>query len=162
MNEIIHGQVNGDGDDARNEAASPPLEQSLEQRIATSLANTNAGSTDLAELIVSVEQAIVSAEQPLADTRTRLLDLIGVPDPSEAREQLIVTELARDRLRAILPRLRDKLQACLASEHAARWAEDYRRVKAKVEEAAREFAEIYSDAVADLIAIFAVAAALDK
>lgn len=134
---------------------------SLEQKIIATLGNTNAGSQELAELIEEVEQAAAAADQAVATGRREALDLVACPDPEAAHQRTVIYQLGGDRLRTAIPKLRDKLSIALAAEARDRWSADYRKVKAKVEEAALLFKDFQYHAET-ITAMFGLASAVDK
>jgi hypothetical protein len=115
--------------------------QPLEQRIVSILANANAGSESLAELIEEVETAARACVETAEAERTKSLDLVQCPDPRQARERVAAAELAGDRLSTQLPKLRDRYTAALATERRDRWESDFK----KVEEAANKLRQEYKD-----------------
>jgi hypothetical protein len=137
---------------------SPPT---LEQRIVSILANANAGSEALAELIEEVEIAARACVETAEVERTRSLDLVQCPDPHQARERIAAAELAGDRLRTQLPKLRGKLSTALMAESRERWFADYRRVRQQLDEAVALF-ETYSEHAQAIVQMFALAEQVDK
>jgi hypothetical protein len=129
---------------------------SIEQTIVTMLANNNAGSEALADCIRQVEAAAVAADATAKEERAAGLDLVKRPNPKEAHDAVVAAEMTRDRLKANLPKLRDKLAIALAVEQRDRWWESYRKVRQQRDEAAKLF-ERYP-ALADEIAALLVAA----
>jgi hypothetical protein len=65
-----------------------------------------------------------------------------------------VAELTRDRYRAALPRLRDRLAHRLADEREQRWAALSVRLQADIDNLAEEFRVIYPVAVENLLSLF--------
>jgi uncharacterized protein YukE len=133
----------------------------LEQRIVGILANANAGSEALAELIEEVETTARAFVETAEAERTRSLDLVQCPDPREARERIAAAELSGDRLRTQLPKLREKLSAALRSEAHERWLSDFTRVRQQLSDAASLFADYrqHTEAIAQM---FATAEQVDK
>jgi hypothetical protein len=82
-------------------------------------------------------------------------------DITAAQQAVALAQLSRDRLQAVLPKLRDRLSAVLNTEAHDHWREDYRRVKAQRDQAANVFAE-YPELATRLIEIFRAAQAVDK
>jgi hypothetical protein len=114
---------------------------SLESRIAAALrADASLSAADLGALIGEVELAATAAAATVVAERERSLD-ISI-DPATAHEKVLIAELRRDRLKAALPRLQQRLAAAVAQESALRWDARYRRVAALVEEAAEKSAPI--------------------
>jgi hypothetical protein len=74
---------------------------------------------------------------------------------------VLIAELRRDRLHAVLPRLQQRLAAAVAQENALRWDARYRRVAAMAEEAAEKF-RAYPRLAAELVELMNLAAALDR
>jgi hypothetical protein len=134
---------------------------SLEQRIAAALGNLNIGSAELSELIIEVKGAAACADQTVVDARDQALDPVLSPDAKAAREAMEAAEFDRDRLRTVLPRLRERLSEALNNEKRDRWLEDFRRVKVQRDQAADKFAE-YPELAARLGEIFRMAQAVDK
>jgi hypothetical protein len=132
----------------------------LEQQIAAALhADASLSAADLKTLIGEVEVAAAAAAQTAVQERDRALD-IGT-DPATAHERVLVAELSRDRLKAVLPRLQQKLCEAQRREEAERWDADYRRVAAKVAAAAERFAR-YPRLLGELLEIIQLAAAVDR
>jgi hypothetical protein len=137
---------------------TPPT---LEQRIVSILANANAGSETIAELIVEVETAAQVFVETAEAERARSLDLVQCADPHQARDRIAAAELAGDRLQSALPKLRDKLSATLAGESHERWLADYRRVGQKRDETAALF-KTYPEHAEAIVHMFAAAAEVDR
>ncbi len=133
----------------------------LEPRIASALGNPNIGSAELSELISEVEGAAASAAELAAREHDTALDLTASSDIAAAEQAVAHARLSRDRLQAVLPKLRERLSAALNSEQHDRWLEDYKRVKAKLDEAADMFAE-YPELAARLVEIFRTARTVDR
>src|SRR5690349_12448919 len=93
---------------------------SLEDRIRQCLANDNAGSEEVQELIGAVEQAAEQAEQAAAVAREEALDL-SVSDLTKISEAITLNELTARRYQAALPKLRAILGAALDAEARQRW-----------------------------------------
>jgi hypothetical protein len=132
----------------------------LEQRIVGALANENAGSTELSELIIEVKAAVSAADQTAQDAHEQALDLTS-SDIAAAEQAMAVAQLSGDRLHNALPRLQMKLSTALSAEQRDHWLEDFKRVKAKLDEAADMFAE-YPELAARLVEIFRTAQAVDR
>jgi hypothetical protein len=128
------------------------VSDNLEKRIAAALANGNAGSEELAELVWEVEAAIVVAEQNAKTEYQRTFDLTYGVEISKASADLRIAEVVRDRLNAGLPKLRDKLAEATAREVRERWHADADRVEARVKEAAQRYIH-YPVLIAQLIDI---------
>jgi hypothetical protein len=135
---------------------------SIEQKISSALANPNIGSTDLIELIAEVAEAADAAEKSAAAEKEKALDLIASPDGRKAHETLVAAELIRDRLKTILPKLRNRLTEALATERHARWLTDYQRAEKLRDQAAQKFARHYPELLDNLVALFHEAEEVDK
>lgn len=131
----------------------------IEQRIVAALANENAGSDALTELIRETEQAAQTFEQTANQERAKALDLSS--DPKAAHERVVDAEISRDRLNTALPKLRDKLTEALAKEANDRWWSNHKRVKEKLDEAVTLF-KTYGEHAEAISNLFALAANVDK
>jgi hypothetical protein len=85
------------------------MTDALEKRIAAVLANGNAGSAELLELIAAVEAAALDADAVARVEHEKANDLIAAPDVKSAHDAVVISELRRDRLRSVLPRLQQRL-----------------------------------------------------
>ena len=139
---------------------SNPL--ALEQRIAAALTPTDITSTDLAALIVEVEAAAQAAAENATKTREEALDPATVIDAAKVGASVATAELTRDRLRAALPRLQERLKQAREREYAECWLNDYAAVKVRRDAAAQQLRERYPTIVAELVASMADIAATDK
>ncbi len=128
--------------------------QTLEQKIAAALANANIGSADLTELVAEVEAALTTAEAAVKQEREQAIDLTVSPDATEAHQRVVATQLAYDRLKAVLPRLKARLSEAIADEIDARWRSRAGRVEEKANEAAAAFAEQYPKHTQALLDLF--------
>jgi hypothetical protein len=99
------------------------------------LAHANAGSEAIMELLSEVEAAVTLAELNIEAERAKAIDLVQSPDPKTAHERVVGAELVRDRLRAVMPKLRDRLSAVLREEAHERWLSDFSRVRQQLDEA---------------------------
>lgn len=59
-----------------------------------------------------------------------------------------------ERLRTVVPKLRQRLREVEAAEYAARWEPDYKQVEAKRNELAQELASTYPKVVEQIIDLF--------
>jgi hypothetical protein len=134
----------------------------LEQRIASSLSNGSASSDALMELVEDTVAAAAAAEQDAAAERDRALDLTIAPDIDKAHAALVAAELRRDRLQAVLPRLRQRLSEALGAEAHARWFAVYERTEKLRDAAAAKFAEHCPRLLAELVTLFRDADAVDQ
>jgi hypothetical protein len=135
----------------------------LETRIASSLGNGSApSSAALMELSAETVAAAEAAEQVAVAARERALDVVASPDVGAAHGALVVSELYRDRLQAVLPKLRMRLSEALAAEAAERWRADFERVEQRRDPAAVKFAERYPQLLAELVALLRECEAVDQ
>ncbi len=105
------------------------MSEQLEEKITTALNNPNTGSADLIELISEAEAAATAADQAAREARAAAVD-IATRDPSAAHQTVIISELLRDRLKAILMKLRDKFAELKSAENAAKWDVAFKRMNA--------------------------------
>jgi hypothetical protein len=101
---------------------------SLETRITAALVDAIA-SSDIAALITETEAAITQADAAAEEERTKALDLVLSPNATAACEAMQAAEFARDRLRAVLPRLQKRLGEVQQDEEFARWLPRYEAAK---------------------------------
>jgi acyl carrier protein phosphodiesterase len=127
---------------------------SLEQRIVAALANQTIGTETLAELINDVEQAAAAADQACFDEHALALDLEASPDAASAHQRVIAAEMSRDRLKASLPKLRDKLAGALEADRYGRWLSEYREVKTERDALVEEFADTYPRLASEMVDLF--------
>jgi hypothetical protein len=139
------------------EAKSPPP-PTLEERVSSALrGDGSTPSSAIALLIMEVSAAAEAAAQSVEQQRAAALDLDSALDPTA----VLTAELARDRLRAALPRLQRLLAEAEDREYSANWDARFRRVESMVEEAARKFAR-YPALVGELIELMTSTAAVDS
>jgi hypothetical protein len=100
-------------------------------------------SAHLAALIAETEAAIAKADVEARKARERALDPILSPDPVKARAAMEDADFARDRLRNLLPRLRQRFVKVSAQEAYDAWGLEYDRVKPQVDGAAKELRDTY-------------------
>ena len=134
----------------------------LEQRIAAALTSTDITSSDLAALIVEVEAAAQAADEDATTARAQALDPTTVVDTAKVGASLATAELTRDRLRAALPRLQQRLNQAREREYTAAWREDFERVEAKRDALAAEYAETYPQVVERLVDLLHRVEACDR
>jgi len=137
---------------------APPT---LEQRIVSMLDNPNAGSETLEDLIREVSDAAATAQAGAVEARAKLTDLVASPDPRAAREAVAELETTQARLQASLPRLREKLSSAIQIERTAKFWEDHKHVKARLEIAVEQFKTFDQHSQA-IVRIFLLAAEVDK
>ncbi len=132
----------------------------LEQRIATALA-ADITSGELAKLVAETESAIIAADRDAAAARERAHDPALSPDPASAYQAMQTAAFVAERLRTLLPRLRQRLQDVSAAEELAQWQADAEQVQAQVE-AAEKFAAQYPKLAAELLGLFRLAEEVDR
>jgi hypothetical protein len=93
---------------------------SLEQRIAVALSDS-IKSDAVAALIQEVEAAAQAADENATRAREEALDPAVVVDTAKVGAAVATAELARDRLRAALPRLRTRYTEVREQEDIAAW-----------------------------------------
>jgi hypothetical protein len=113
------------------------------------------------ELITAASAAAEAAAQAATAARERALDLTA-RDLDTAHTTLVAAELTRDRLQAVLPKLRERLTAALSSEAHARWRNDYERTEKRRDEAAARFARQCPELLANLVGLMREAEAVDQ
>jgi hypothetical protein len=143
-----------------NSKSGNGAQPSLESRIAAALhADASLSAADLGALIGEAEVAAAAAAATAIEERERALDI--AIDPATAHQRVLVAELSRDRLKAVLPRLQQKLGEAQRREEAERWDAAYQRVAAKAEAAAERFAR-YPVLLAELLDLIQLAAQVDR
>jgi hypothetical protein len=126
----------------------------LEVSIASALSNDNASAADLIELIAAVEANAIAATQEACAARERAIDLIASPDSRAAHENIVIAELRRDRLQAVLPRLRERLSQAEAGEYCDSWRADFDKVATQRDALAKEFQEVFPATINQLLDLF--------
>jgi hypothetical protein len=115
---------------------------SLERRIVAALGNANASGAELSELVAEIEQAVAAADQTVASEREQAADLVSTPSAEAAQQAMSRAEVAaftRDRLRGVLPKLRERYTAALVIERRDRWTNDCKKVEAEQEALRQEY-----------------------
>ena len=112
--------------------------KTLEQRIAATLADNAATSSDIASIIAEVQTEASEATRQVELERAISSDASA----AEASRGITEKEIIRSRLRASLPALQHKLDATYAEEREANYMKERARVEKNVEVAAEAFAEI--------------------
>lgn len=123
----------------------------LERRIASALVDDTSASTDIAALILEMEEAVTAADRAAEAQRANALDLTASPDADKAREAMLAAEFRAQRMRNALPRLRQRLTQVEKQEYTARWVSDYEQVRKGRDELAAEFNQQYPSLVAKLV-----------
>lgn len=132
----------------------------LEQRVVAVLEG-DAQSPDIAALIEETEAAIIEAEGAAESERTRALDPALSPDPVRARDAMQAAEFALERLRTLLPRLRERIGQVDAAERLARWRAEAEGIRAKRDALTAELAEVYPNLVDQLVDLLTRIKAVD-
>jgi hypothetical protein len=117
----------------------------LEQRIASALTATDITSTDLAALIAEVEAAAQAADENATRTREEALDPGVVVDTAKVGAAVATAELARDRLRAALPRLETRYRETVEAEALAAWRAEADELEPRGVALLDGFAEFYPE-----------------
>ena len=125
--------------------------RTLEQRIASALADEDVVSDDLAALIVETEAAVAAADKTAEEERVKALDPALSPDPKKARAAMEDAEFCRDRLKTVLPRLQQRCSEVRSQEAYAHWEVDYEDVKAHRDAVAEALKTLYLDFIPKLI-----------
>jgi hypothetical protein len=133
---------------------SNDLNTTLEKRVAAALTD-DITSADLAALIAETEAAITDADVTAEAERTKALDPALSPDATAAREIMQVAEFARDRLRTVLPRLKERHKQIAAQEDLTQWSAYFETLKVERDALAAELRELYPEfetKITDLLA----------
>lgn len=134
----------------------------LELNIATMLDDgALVSSADVALMIEQVEGVIAVAEKMAAAEETKALDLTKSPDANKARAAMEETAFARDRLKAVLPKLQQQYATAYAAEEAVKLNAEHARIKAMVVAEAGKFARCRA-LMEQLAERFASAKAIDE
>ena len=134
----------------------------LEQSIAAALADNDIASSDLAALITEVEAAVTAADEAATEAREQALDPIASPDPNKARASMEAAAFTRDRLRTVLPRLRQRLKEVCSQEAYAHWVAQYEAIKIKRDAAAAELRTLYPEIVSKLVDLLSRIEVIDR
>ena len=115
----------------------------FEKRIVAALKDNNLSAADWAELVTATEIAIVEADAEAEIAREALLDPARSPDANKARAKVEATEFAADRLRTLLPRVRDQYRKVAAAEDLKEWYAKQNKLKVGCDALAAELSEVY-------------------
>jgi hypothetical protein len=143
------------------DAVSNNKQPTLEQKIAAALADADIASADVAGLLSQTEDGIIQADQAAATERERAHDPAQSPDAAIAYQAMQTAAFAAERLRTLLPRLRQRLQEVQAQEYLAQWRGDYEALKIKRDALAAELREVYPVFEAKISDMFVSIAAND-
>jgi hypothetical protein len=134
----------------------------LEQRIVSLLANADADSNSIIDLLAEVKVAISMANHESAALRDKSVDITSAP---EVAHQAIVdaeaATLARDRLQGVAPKIIERLADVQRSEERQRWLSDYNVVRQTLSDAASLFRE-YERYSNNMMKMFVLAEHVDK
>lgn len=130
--------------------ASVKTDLPLDERIAAAF-EPGVASKAVAALIAETEAAAVSAGELAERARERALDPTITPDALEvARRESEDAVFSRDRMRAAVVRLRDRLAEVQGQEQQARRQASYEAAKAERDRLAEELARVYPGLAAQL------------
>jgi hypothetical protein len=115
----------------------------LEQRIATALADDDVKSDDLDLLTQEVEMAASAADKAVQKERERALDPSSVVDGVKAREAVVAAEFLAQRLRKALPHLQARFQQVHLHERYSTWLAEFERVKPRHDAAVARLKAVY-------------------
>jgi hypothetical protein len=133
--------------------------QSLERRIAAALDSSAITAANLAVLIDETEITITSAAEA---ERAKALDPIASPDAAMAHGAMTEAAFMRERLRTMLPRLRERCREVAVQEYRAAWNADCDAVEVERDALAVEFREVYQPAKTKFVDLFSRMAANDR
>jgi hypothetical protein len=107
--------------------------QELEQKIAGALGGNggDVSSADIGALIGEVETAIIAAVKAAEEEQERALDPATVVDIDAAGAAVAAAELRAGRLRAAVPRLRERFEQARRDEYFVAWQADRDEVAAR-------------------------------
>jgi hypothetical protein len=145
----------------KSEMSTEPAGSSLEQRIVLALAD-DINSGDLAALVAETDAAIARATATADEECVKALDPALSPDATAAREAMQAAEFARDRLKTVLPRLKERHRQIAAQEYLTEWRADYETLKVARDELAAELRETYPEFETKITDLFARIAANDE
>ena len=115
------------------------MKQTIEQRIVTILNNEKSSAAEIAEIVREAKSAAQTADQAVEAERIKAMDVVRSPNIEDAHRAVAEAVLARERLRALLVKLRTKLSEAQAAETQERWQVEFNRVEQKRDEAAAAF-----------------------
>jgi len=103
--------------------------------------------------------AVTEADENAKAEHEKSLDVTISPDLRVAQERMQEASLIRDRLRASLPKLQERLVEVLNAEDIERWTASYKRAKVKRDATAQRFLR-YRELAIEMAAILQEAAAV--
>jgi hypothetical protein len=133
----------------------------LEKKIGDALADGATPSANLAVLIGELEGGIAQGSENAERERARALDPLASPDAKAAREASQEAEFARDRLCALLPRLKQRCQQVANQEHYDRWAAEFDQFLPRYGAAVAQLKTVYEDFEEQIVAALVEAQAVD-
>jgi hypothetical protein len=134
----------------------------LDQRISAALGSGNVAADDLQALVPEIETGIEEADKIAKAERAGSLDPMASPsDAEQAAQRASVAELRRDRLKAALPRVEQRLAAALAAAYADRWNADANKVDGMADAAAEQLAR-YAEFAHQIVAALLEAEAANR
>jgi hypothetical protein len=136
--------------------------QNLEQKIAAAFTNEHSSSETFAELVAATEAAADQAHAMADQLRQRALDINETVDVSSASTAIIAHELLRDRLKAALPRLRERQAHAVAAEIDDRWRSRAARLQLEADVLGREFMDGYQRAALTILDLLERVAVHDR
>ena len=128
----------------------------------TSALNNKLTAEALAALLQEAEAALATAEQEADTAHALAFDPVRSPDPVKAKAEMEQAAFARDRLKALLPRLQQRHQQMVAQELAVCWNATADQVQVQRDALANEFAETYPALVNGLVDLFERLRAMDE
>jgi len=132
------------------------MTKTIEQKCVAALTAEPPPTLDqLLTLIAETEAGITEADTAAEVARAKFLDPIETPDINKARAVVEATEFTGDRLRSLLPRLKDKHREVEAAEDVREWRIDFAALAEERNALAKELRETYPAAVAALVSLFA-------
>jgi hypothetical protein len=132
----------------------------LDRAISAALGN---GATIADDLLYEIKQGIELAELDAQAERAKSLDPSTSPhDAEQAAERASVAELRRDRLRAALPRIQQKIDAMERARSTEQWSGDADIVAAWVAAAEKKLAATYGTCAAQIAAALKEAEAANQ
>jgi hypothetical protein len=137
------------------------MTKQIEQRIVTILNNDNSSAAEIAEIVREAESAAQTADRAVETERAKAMDVVRSPNVEAAHQAVAESVLARERLRALLTKLRMKLSEAQAAEAQERWLVEFNRVKQLRDEAAETFRS-YRELSQAILNVFMLAAEVDR
>ncbi|THD65333.1 MAG: hypothetical protein E7813_15335 [Bradyrhizobium sp.] len=127
------------------------VEPTFEQRIVDALTDDTISANDLHTLFEKTTAAISVADNDAKIAKATALDPLQSPDAAKARQIMEDTEFKADRLRNLLPRLRERFIKVGNHEDYVRWRIKHDALKPKVNDAAARLKAVYQTITEELI-----------